>query len=322
MTASFRKVDYSLRPSKHAERRMLGEIFRRLRPFEPVENYVYVGFGSVWFTDFALFHKMLGIREMVSFERQVEAQPRIDANRPFAAVKVDYRSASVALPDLGWNKRHFIWLDYDDPLKVDMLMDAKSVATRARSGSVLAISVQCQKAAELDEAERDPNGPTAFQRFEGRFTRARIGSGATAQHLFGWRYGQVARNILAQEIEEALAIRNSPLEWHNQIAFKKICSFEYDDSVKMTTLVGMFVSHDDAFKLEACHFDNLDFLKDPTRPVRIPFPKITSREARAIEQTLPWHVGEQPAVGAIPEADARDFANFYRYWPSYAVLEG
>ena len=52
MSRSFERIDYSLRPAKHAERRMLCDVFRRLKPFGPVEDYVYVGFGSVWFSDF------------------------------------------------------------------------------------------------------------------------------------------------------------------------------------------------------------------------------------------------------------------------------
>lgn len=321
MTASFRNVDYSLRPSKHAERRMLAEIFQRLRPFQRVEDYIYVGFGSVWFTDFVLFHRTLGVREMVSIERQVDARPRIDANKPFASVRIDYRSSSLALPDLDWTRRHFIWLDYDDPLNVDMLLDAQSVTARARSGTVLAISVQCQKAAEIAEAERDVGGPSALARFEGKFGRERVGALVTETDLYGWRFGKLARRLISQELQSALVARNAGLEHDQVAAFQPICSFEYEDGVKMTTVVGVFVSHAEAFQYEACHFQALDFVADPARPVRIPFPKITPREARLIEQTLPWPAGTVQQVGAVPPSDAAAFAAFYRYWPNYAVLE-
>ena len=68
MTARYRRVDYSLRPAKHAERRMLAEVFRRLRPFQPIEDYTYIGFGGLWFVDFALIHRMLGVHKMISIE--------------------------------------------------------------------------------------------------------------------------------------------------------------------------------------------------------------------------------------------------------------
>jgi hypothetical protein len=45
MTSSFKKINYALRPGKHAARRMLCEIFGSVHPFQPVDEYVYVGFG-------------------------------------------------------------------------------------------------------------------------------------------------------------------------------------------------------------------------------------------------------------------------------------
>lgn len=76
MSGSFRRIDYSLRPAKHAERRMMCDVFRRLRPFGRVEDYMYVGFGSVWFSDFSLFHRALGIRDMLSIEKERSAEQR------------------------------------------------------------------------------------------------------------------------------------------------------------------------------------------------------------------------------------------------------
>src|SRR5258708_18036116 len=198
MTASFRRIDYSLRPSKHAERRMLADIFRRLRPFQLVETYGYVGFGSVWFTDFALFHRLLGIRDMLSIERQADAQPRIDANKPFGCISVDYRSSDLALPDVDWSKRQIVWLDYDDPLTIGMLLDARTLAVRAKSGTVVAVSIQCQKAPEIDEAAGDNGGPPPFERFKGRFGAERLGQGVSELDLYCWRYCPLACRLLVQ----------------------------------------------------------------------------------------------------------------------------
>jgi hypothetical protein len=102
MSASFRRIDYSLRPAKHAERRMLCDIFRRLRPFGRIEDYVYVGFGSVWFSDFALFHRALGIKRMISIEQAETARDRIEANKPFQ-IPVIYNQSTNVLPTLDWS---------------------------------------------------------------------------------------------------------------------------------------------------------------------------------------------------------------------------
>ena len=86
MAPSFRKIDYSVRPAKHAERKMLLEIFRHFSVFAPMREYRYVGLGSVWFSDFQLFHRALGIPDMISIEREKNAEARIRKNIPFAAI--------------------------------------------------------------------------------------------------------------------------------------------------------------------------------------------------------------------------------------------
>lgn len=320
MSASFRRIDYSLRPAKHAERRMLCDIFRRLRPFGRIEDYVYAGFGSVWFSDFALFHRALGIKEMISMEEADSAKERIEANKPFR-IPVDYRTSTEALPDLNWRRNHFLWLDYDEPISTNILMDMRIAARRANSGTVLAVSVQCSRAPQVAEAEQDntAGAPEALQRFVGLFGRERVPVSAVGLDLYGWRFGALSRAMLLQEIEAELATRNA--EAKSDIFFRPICEIEYEDGAKMTTVVGIFCSLDDVTKLEHCHFEGLEFLPTPIKPVRISIPKITAREFKQLESQLPLPEGNELVLGEIPPAEAQHFSKMYRYLPNYAVLE-
>lgn len=63
--ASFDVVNYSLRPSKCIERQLVFEGVRALQMQMDLNQLVYVGFGSVWFTDFVVAHKILGVDDMV-----------------------------------------------------------------------------------------------------------------------------------------------------------------------------------------------------------------------------------------------------------------
>ena len=69
MAGSYRMVNYALRPAKAIERQMMGEALRRLHPFQRVEAYRYVGFGSIYFSDFQLVHRTLGLNSMISIEK-------------------------------------------------------------------------------------------------------------------------------------------------------------------------------------------------------------------------------------------------------------
>jgi hypothetical protein len=319
MSASFRKIDYSLRPAKHAERRMLSEIFRRLRPFQPVEEYAYIGLGSVWFADFALFHRALGIRDMQSIERASGAKARIEANKPFAAINVHYQESSVVLPTLDWSKRSFVWLDYDEPLSLGMLLDLKTVASRAISGSVLAVSVQCHHAAEIAQAAEEPEGPNAFTRFRENFGRELVPSKASEEDLSGWPFGALSRTMIAAQIEAALAVRNLGVSAGNVVRFIPICDINYEDGAKMTTTVGILAEERDHASVANCGFDRLDFMPSSGRLIKIKVPILTNREIRHLERQLPKAGALQ--CGEIPSSEADCFAELYRYLPNFAVLE-
>jgi hypothetical protein len=322
MTASFRKIDYSLRPAKHAERRMLCDILRRLGAFQRVEEYLYVGFGSVWFSDFSLFHKSLGIRDMVSIEQEEASAARIEANKPFR-IAMDFRQSKFALPDLDWSRRQILWLDYDGKISTDILLDVSTIAANAKNGTLIAVSVQCHDAKEIEEAEAerwtDQNSPTALDRFRQKLGRDRVPQGLSEEDLIGWPFGSLCRSMIVNEIEVVLANR-IVAQQEKRMMFDTICEFEYQDGAKMTTLVGIF--HNDPFQLEKCAFGSLDFLKPDTKVVRIAVPKLTSREFRQLEKQLPLENGQELECGEIPVGEARHFPQMYRYLPNFAIIEG
>lgn len=322
MSGSFTRIDYSLRPAKHAERRMLCDVFRRLRPFGRVEDYVYVGFGSVWFADFTLFHRALGIKKMISIEKEAEAKQRFEDNKPFR-IDVEYKISQQVLPSLDWDKNQFLWLDYDDPLSTEMLQDVRTVASRARAGTALAVTVQCMRAPQLVLAQRDTSRMTdAMTLFKTVFGRERVPNGTSEDDLSGWPFGSLSRTLLLQEIQAELAVRNSA--GGSKMLFETLSLIEYEDGAKMTTLVGVFHSDSagDMEKLKDCHFEALDFGPAEGGPVRIAIPKLTSREFRRLESQLPLKDGAELSLGSIPKTDANSFVKMYRYLPNFAVLEG
>lgn len=298
---------------------MLGDVFRRLSHFEILEDYVYVGFGSVWFADFVLYHKMLGIRDMISIEEASGARDRFEANRPFN-IDIVFQNSNVALPALDWSRRQIVWLDYDGTLSTEMLQDARTVAANARSGSVLAISVQCNEAADVEDAADNSGGPTALERFAQRFGRERVPNGTSEEDLYGWRFGALSRVLIAAEIEVGLSARNAA--GPQNFAFHPITSINYQDDAKMTTIVGIIVEEAESDRFAACQFERIDFLQGRPQPIKIEVPKLTGRELKHIERQLPLGEGVEVNLGGgIPGRDARLFVEMYRYFPNFAVVE-
>jgi hypothetical protein len=257
---------------------------------------------------------------MFSIERVKGAKSRIEANKPFTAVKVTYEESGIVLPQLDWSKRTFAWLDYDDPLSTGMLLDIRTVASRALSGSVLAISVQCQQAQELQDAEEDPSGPSAMARFRDQFGRELIPQEASEEDLSGWPLGALSRSVISAQIQSSLSVRNLGAGKFDIVSFIPICEIEYQDGARMTTLVGIFAAARDLNLVEACGFENLDFISKTGKPIRIVVPILTIREIRHIERQLPKGSVSMD-YGTVPPGEADQFAEFYRYLPNFSVLE-
>ena len=317
--SSFRKINYSLRPAKHAERKMMGELFRRLSAFAPLEEYRYVGLGSVWFADFSLYHKALGIADMVSIERATGSRARFEANRPFN-IQMKFKPTTEALPELDWTKRSIVWLDYDGVLSTDILLDARLVVGSCRSGTIVAISVNCGRADQVNAAESDSSGPSALDRFRVTFGRERVANDIADDDLLGRRFAQLSRNMILAEIEETVARRNGQGE--PKCFFAPIVSFSYRDDAPMTTVVGVLYDEPERENYDKCHFGELDFLSAGNQLVDIQVPKLTIKELRYLENQLPLNHGHDLRLeGDIPQSEASAFAKLYRYLPNFATLE-
>ena len=321
MKASYRLLDYSLRPAKFAERKMLCEMFSRLRPFSPLQDYQYVGFGSIWFADHLLFHKSLGIQEMISIERVGAHKSRFEFNRPFANVDIRIGAAKQHLPSLDWDKRLILWLDYDDALWRGILDDVHTVAMRAKSGLALAVSVQAEEMCCRSDADDEGITPIVSAReFRKEFGDKRTPQDLDPRKLKGWGIAKTTRELLREELKEAVLARNLALPEEHQLKFRQIGAFEYADGARMTTVVGVFVNPTEDVKFQACGFDELHYFKDGIGAVRIKVPKLTPKEMRHLDTFLPGLLAANQ-LGPIPPADASHYARFYRYLPNYASFE-
>src|SRR5215216_3021695 len=122
VAGSYKKVFYDLRPGKQIERRMLLDTLQLLSNggFR-IADYQYTGFGSIYFVDFVLFHKYLGITKLLSLEHDRTAAKRARFNKPYDIIQLEIKSAFDAIPTLDRDLKHLVWLDYDFGLEDSVL---------------------------------------------------------------------------------------------------------------------------------------------------------------------------------------------------------
>ncbi len=321
MTASYQIIDYSLRPAKFAERKMLCEMFSRLKVFGSLESYRYIGFGSIWFTDCVLFHRALGIEDIISIEKEEAHAERFAFNNPYRGIQLKMGTAAEVLPGLDWTHRSILWLDYDDPLSPSILDDVRTIATRAMSGTVLAVSVQAEKLNDKRPHLEEQIIVTTPEQFRDLFGDARTPSELETASLRGWTLSKTSRSIIRQEIEDGLVASNAGRSAAQRLQFRQIGAFEYADGAKMTTIVGVFVDQGQNALFESAGFRELSFFHDGEDALRIKVPLLTPREMRHLDRSLPRDGDKNLELGPIPESDGNNYAKLYRYLPNFASFE-
>ena len=336
--ASYRLIDYSLRPAKSIERKMLAEAFRRLTFFDHVSNYRYIGFGSTYFTDFILFHRTLGIRDMISIEERVTDKPRFEFNRPFNCIKMEYENSNTVLPRLDWSKEVIIWLDYDKGLGVQKLQDIACVCAKAVSGSVLIVTVNAHPIDVL--RNRDLETEEERQQFRMRKFVEGVGesraSDFSSTDLKGWNLAKTYRKVILNEVEQTLADRNGLVSVeHKKMRYQPLFNFHYSDGPKMLTVGFILYAEEDVEKVNMCDFEDpgLDFIRTGSDAYQIQVPRLTHRERRYLDKTLPLIAGEDVEEGdsetdveedvdiGIPPRDIEHYIRLYRYFPNFAETE-
>jgi hypothetical protein len=313
LVGTFNKIDYRLRPAKHAERIMLIDLFKRMR-FAPIEIYQYVGLGSVAFVDFRMIHRHLGIDTMFSIEDTdlEEEKIRFYNNKPYMNLDLRFGHSSTILPSFNFSRRSLVWMDYDERVSRSMINDLTTIVQDILSGSFVALTFT-------------NDFPTVKTDREYYFTKLReefptfIPEDAKPVSLDGVRYAEFVRTTFTSLLDTALADADAGKPDAEKRVALQVCYFKYSDGAPMATIGWIVVAEAELPAFEACEFEGLPFVRMGADPFRIRMPKVTPTEIREMERRM-------PDLGAgdlewIPEQERAAFLTSYRYLPNFAPIE-
>ena len=137
-------IDYSLRLWKDIERKLIVNRLSLLsRDWYDFSDYQYVGFWSIYFIDFILFHRIFWIKDMVSFEKKNSL--RYIFNKPYDFITlINEDFLETYENNINFSKKNIIWLDYQDTLTDDIIDNIEVMAREDLSNwSILTISLNC-----------------------------------------------------------------------------------------------------------------------------------------------------------------------------------
>ena len=319
--SSFEKINYSLRPSKSIERKMIIPFLTKLTNFGNLTRYHYIGFGSIYYSDFILFHKNLNIHRMSSIEYE-RNESRARFNLPYKCIELYSGTSNDKLTTIMNNdEKYIVWLDYDSPMTNFTLDDIQTFISKSTSGSLLMITLNVNSD---DKDELNSKFDELFEyrkiQLEKRITKNKIPQINESQELNIKNIHKIYRNIIINEIEENL-IKKNKLQT-NKYKFEQIMNFRYSDNAKMQTFAFIVYEQNEENKFNACSFNDLSTYKNSEEPYEIKSPHLTIDEIRKLNKILPLETEEDINDIGIENINftkaAKDYAEVYQYFPNFS----
>lgn len=313
--ASYDTINYSLRPSKIIQRQLVFSAVRHLQAHLDMDHLVYVGFGSIWFSDFSLAHKALNIQDMISIEAHEVGYKRARFNSPYATVQVRHGLSNVVLPELYSDvalcaRPWFVWLDYDYDLNESVRDDVRSVIENAPANSIFVITfngLETKYGAAADRAER---------------LRQLLGSVVPDSLTKADCKDEAMQQTLATLTLDYMA--SVAAELARPGGFVRAFRVVYRDNAPMVTVGGILPAKG-AAAVARNEISNPAWPALVSAPVRAPH--LTAREAAALQARLPSQTAltraDVQALGFDLEEDQlAAFQRYYREYPSFAQILG
>jgi hypothetical protein len=273
-------VNFGARQNKAIERAAVFDGLSMMKSQGLLDSPVYVGFGSVWFADFHLAHRMIGIDRLISIESDEVKFSRAKFNRPFKNVEVLHGTSGDLLPqllnDASLSQRPWvIWLDYDRSLFVEELTDLQTVVAEIPAGSVLLTTFNARKtnynANATDKSTRVP------------FLRELFGEDLTADlDLEAVDRQPDFYATIAGLVQDA--IQSRALNSGHDGGYVPMFDIKYSDGVEMLTVGGYFPS---AANRESSRALAAGAGWPGIQGEAISLPSLTMKEVMAIRSLLP-----------------------------------
>lgn len=314
--------------------------------------------GSMWFTDFIVMHKELGIDTMWSIEN---ASPKRAAfNCPFGFINVIEGNVQDKVPALlKADIRSVVWLDYDHDLE-GIFRDLKQIGLRASCGDIFMVTANAHPAPikpppigninqmkntidqylseGLPMGELGQNMPTENLALLLKETLAIIDTHYKRQTISeknrkfqeltgGVMPGSFANDDFSPQgfpklIAAALinALDSACRESGKNISFEPIFNFFYQDGAPMVTIGGMVVDKNHQNKLQGLNLPRKFFFATGKKQISIDVPHLTPQEKIKID-SLVTIKGPKPVASDLSWEIKEDaVSNYCRFYKQYPLF--
>lgn len=276
---------------------MFCDAVRLLRAVRPMEEYWYVGLGHWQFVDFELMRREVGVRSMVSIERNTSQQARFEENKPFGEIDLLFGDAFEKLQEIDLAVPTIAWLDYTSKLDATVVRDLRFLAGALPVGSVLAATVNCHP-------DREDQRLDALMRALGTDV---VPGDVSEDDLDREGLPRVQRQILVEQVGAAAANRTPPAR------LDQFMLLRYADRAPMLFWAALLVDETIEEALAAVPFARLEQFSGGADALEVSVPWLSTREVIALNEQI--RAGQVPAARGLETRDCEAYARLHRWYP-------
>jgi hypothetical protein len=321
------RIPYHLRPNKFVERALFLEVLGQVNSVQPIDAYLYVGFGGPYLEDFKVLHQHFGIKHMLSLEQEEWVYKRQKFNIPYSCVRCRHQSSAEFISSFddtihsyGRNRRVLIWLDYAAANELRaQLEEIRALIPRLQPYDMLKVTLNANPA--VLGLGQDHGARLAR-------LRERLGDllpeGVTESNMTHAGYP----NVVLRTVE--LVAKTAAGETRG-LTFQPLANYVYADTHQMLTVTGIMLQRDrDREFLRQARFKSADLVSTNWKDFhRIEVPFLSVREKLLLDVALFTRgKAKQPArsvskkltLGETAEQTRKlikAYGEFYRFYPHY-----
>lgn len=314
---SFDAVNYAIRPNKNVERKLVFSSLRELDRQFDLSGHRYIGLGSVWFVDFVLAHKSLGIADMLSIESDPIGHRRAKFNCPLSCIQVLLGDTSAVLPDIDYqDKPSLLWLDYDSGIGGPALQDIANVLPKLLPGSVFIVTLSAKKD---DLPSQDGAGePILLEQALREAAGDLVPPVLPPQRFRKTDYPKLIAEIVSNQYQSIA------LQTRGEKTWVELFEMEYVDSTAMVTVGGFVSTPATEAQVRMIVADGRWRGK---QPAPISLPPLTLKEKIALDRLMPSPAPPTPQqvhrLGfALRQEQIAAYHRHYRDYPVFGEVIG
>ena len=334
VTPSFERFDYLIRTNKNIERKLVFDILHAANQRLGFQNHWYLGFGSMWFGDFRMAHRILGIQKMVSIEKEEYAE-RARFNLPYGSVRVEAGESLEVLKGFSgdeWRHPVIAWLDYDGAINEDVIQDVDLILDKCSVNSVLILTVNGVRNSYRARKATTRAG-TSVGVVESFLGSASIAARYQPRPNAAGVFDDLTADIFPEFLSDALLTymqhkisKSGRTLGEERLQFKPLYQLHHRDGADMVTVGGAVSTKNDLDAWHQCLSINPALFDNGGNPIhnQLDLIPVTLKEKITLDACLSYPCEDGAYIASARHAglklsddELRKYLRYYRHFPIF-----